>query len=257
MEEGFPGPRVEERLLMSAVVQATCPGCKNVLRIPADWLHQAIRCKQCGTVLQAKHPVARPASHTPAPPPRGVRAAPLARPAPTNGSPFGDLSAADSGPSVRRRRRRGGAWWTGPVIAVAVLLLAGVAAALNWSRIKNILEIDPPATPTSPAVAITTPTEKDKGAAAVVQPEKPPKPKETKRPGPTTKPAPLKNPTPATKPAPVKPKPPVPRPNPPVVSNPPRPDPSKPPTPRAGAFPRRALVISIHDYLYANPVRYG
>jgi hypothetical protein len=150
----------------------------------------------------------------------------------------------------------------GPVIAVAVLLLAGVAAALNWSRIKNILEIDPPAAPASPAVAITTPPrEKDKGAEPVVQPDKPPKspqPKETKRPSPTTKPAPPKNPTPTTKPAPVKPKPPVKRPDPPpVVTNPPRPDPSKRPAPKASAFPRRALVISIHDYLYANPVRYG
>src|SRR5262245_51554690 len=39
---------------MSAVVQATCPGCRKVLRIPADWLHQAFRCKYCRTVIQAR-----------------------------------------------------------------------------------------------------------------------------------------------------------------------------------------------------------
>src|SRR5437763_7737132 len=137
---------------MSAVVQATCPGCQNVLRIPADWLHQAIRCKQCGTVLQARRPAKDPAQQPKKAPP--AQAVPVAvaqpaatyRAAPANGSPFGELADPDDAP-VRRRRRRGTPWWTGPVIALAVMLLAGVAAALNWSRIKNILEIDAPPAP--------------------------------------------------------------------------------------------------------------
>ena len=33
---------------MAAVIQATCPGCKKMLRIPSDWIQQAIRCKHCG-----------------------------------------------------------------------------------------------------------------------------------------------------------------------------------------------------------------
>ena len=254
---------------MAAVVQATCPNCKSVLRIPADWLHQAIRCKQCGTVLQARQPAAQ---QTPAPSGKAVPVAkavpaPAAKPAatfraaPANGSPFGDLADTEAGP-VRRRRRRGTPWWTGPVIALAVLLLAGVVAVLNWQRIKSILEVDAPAKagkPASPAVAIVPPREKEKEAEPVREPEKPPKPatpKETKRPTPTTKPP--ARPTPATKPALKSPSPPPRRPDPtPVVSEPPMPDPSKQPAPRPGTFPRRALVISIHDYLYANPVHFG
>jgi hypothetical protein len=257
---------------MSAVVQATCPGCNNVLRIPADWLHQAIRCKQCGTVLQARTPAARPVKNPApqpkkAPPAQAVPAA-VARPAatyraaPANGSPFGDLADDDTNPR-RRRRRRGTPWWTGPLIALAVMLLAGAAAALNWSRIKNILEVDAPIlpAPASPEVAITGP--KDKGGEAAVEPQKPavveaPKqaPKETKRPTPATKPP--ARPTPATRPAAKKPTPPEKRPDPPqVVTEPPRPDPTRKPAPLASAFPRRALVISVRDYLYANPVHYG
>lgn len=250
---------------MAAVVQATCPGCKSTLRIPADWLHQAIRCKQCGTVLQARKPAPAP---TPAPsrkavpvakavPAPAVEPAATVRAAPANGSPFGDLADAETAPA-RRRRRRGTPWWTGPAIALAVLLLAGVAAALNWQRIQSILnEGDAPpkaAKPASPAVAIVPPKAKDKAPEDAGEPEppaKPARPKETKRPTPATKPAERR--TPATRPAPIKPTPPVKPPDPTPVT----PDPSKQPAPRPGAFPRRALVISIHDYLYANPVHYG
>ena len=36
---------------MTQVVQSTCPGCKNLLRIPAVWLKQAVRCKHCGEIV--------------------------------------------------------------------------------------------------------------------------------------------------------------------------------------------------------------
>src|SRR5258708_39775155 len=39
---------------MSAVIQATCPGCKKLLRLPAEWVNESIRCKQCGMVVQVK-----------------------------------------------------------------------------------------------------------------------------------------------------------------------------------------------------------
>jgi hypothetical protein len=39
---------------MSQVVQAKCPFCRNVLRIPADWLARPMRCKFCQQVIQAK-----------------------------------------------------------------------------------------------------------------------------------------------------------------------------------------------------------
>ena len=47
---------------MSAVVQATCPGCQHVLRIPADWLGQAFKCKHCGTIIQARAKAPDPAA---------------------------------------------------------------------------------------------------------------------------------------------------------------------------------------------------
>ncbi|HEY1862017.1 MAG TPA: hypothetical protein VGG61_16775, partial [Gemmataceae bacterium] len=39
---------------MSAVIQANCPGCKQIIRLPADWVHLSIHCKHCGAILQAK-----------------------------------------------------------------------------------------------------------------------------------------------------------------------------------------------------------
>jgi phage FluMu protein Com len=39
---------------MAAVVQAKCPQCQKVLRIPADWLKQTMRCKHCGQTFQPR-----------------------------------------------------------------------------------------------------------------------------------------------------------------------------------------------------------
>ena len=50
---------------MSGIVQATCPGCKNILRIPADWTDKPIRCKHCGLVMQSKKPQATLAAAAP------------------------------------------------------------------------------------------------------------------------------------------------------------------------------------------------
>ncbi len=44
----------EEMAAMTATVQATCPGCRNVLRIPIDWAERALKCKKCGTAVQAR-----------------------------------------------------------------------------------------------------------------------------------------------------------------------------------------------------------
>ena len=47
---------------MAATVRATCPGCQHVLRIPADWADRPVKCKKCGTVMQAKSPGLPPSS---------------------------------------------------------------------------------------------------------------------------------------------------------------------------------------------------
>jgi hypothetical protein len=62
------------------IVQAKCPHCANLLRIPADWLEKPMRCKHCKNTFQAKSrvpeaaapvpvPVAPPIAPPPAPPP--------------------------------------------------------------------------------------------------------------------------------------------------------------------------------------------
>ncbi len=39
---------------MTATVQAVCPGCRNILRIPIDWAERAMKCKKCGVVVQGR-----------------------------------------------------------------------------------------------------------------------------------------------------------------------------------------------------------
>ncbi len=39
---------------MDATVRATCPKCRNILRIPAQWVGQAVKCKKCGSVVRSK-----------------------------------------------------------------------------------------------------------------------------------------------------------------------------------------------------------
>src|SRR5687767_12048477 len=42
------------RRLMDTTVRATCPKCQTTLRIPAQWVGQAVKCKKCGTVVRSK-----------------------------------------------------------------------------------------------------------------------------------------------------------------------------------------------------------
>lgn len=42
---------------MDRSVVATCPGCSEQLRIPAQWADKAVKCKKCGSVVRAKGPV--------------------------------------------------------------------------------------------------------------------------------------------------------------------------------------------------------
>ena len=42
------------------IVQARCPFCKNLLRIPADWLERPMRCKHCKNIFQSKQRAPQP-----------------------------------------------------------------------------------------------------------------------------------------------------------------------------------------------------
>jgi hypothetical protein len=45
---------------MDGILRAVCPRCKAGLRIPAEWVGQAVKCKKCGAVVRSKKPVERP-----------------------------------------------------------------------------------------------------------------------------------------------------------------------------------------------------
>jgi hypothetical protein len=279
---------------MAAVIQAACPGCKKILRIPADWIHQPIRCKHCGLVMAAKHPPAagrtpapqkRPAASPPPlpkPPPQAVHAtpppptthkpippaapvaklvassvaAPVAVPvAPLPGSPFANLDAP--APSARPLLESGGGWWKGPVIAFVVLVFAGVAiAGAVFLPVlgKRLL----PATPQHAAHTDAADGKDSDGNeppdTPAPEPVKKPEPKnpDPKKPDPDKKPDP-KKPDPDPKKPDPKPPDPIKKPDPDPKLPPPKPD----PPPAGTTFPRRALVISVHNYLYANPVGAG
>jgi hypothetical protein len=75
---------------MAKTVQAKCPGCQAVLRIPVDWVHAKLRCKHCGMVLQAKQKATNPRAEE-------ITQTPKAQPAPVR-------SPAAPQPSAPRAR---------------------------------------------------------------------------------------------------------------------------------------------------------
>src|SRR5438046_1173241 len=124
--------------MATQIVQAKCPKCKRVLRIPADWVNQTFQCKHCKTTIQGKpkaaaaprpqpaqaipqaQPVPPAVAVSPAPPlVQPVQAAGVVSPAPPPTRPAQPAPAAaeaafppliDTGPSTgsgRRRRSRG------------------------------------------------------------------------------------------------------------------------------------------------------
>jgi hypothetical protein len=50
---------------MDGTVRATCPTCQSSLRIPAQWIGQAVRCKKCGAVVRSKPRADAPAELPP------------------------------------------------------------------------------------------------------------------------------------------------------------------------------------------------
>ncbi|HEV3257502.1 MAG TPA: hypothetical protein VG013_11520 [Gemmataceae bacterium] len=105
---------------MNQVVQAKCPGCRKVLRIPAAWIAQSLRCKHCGMIVQAKGMSAAPHGQPGVVPPSAAVPQPsaiTARPAPAfvphapvNADPFafdgpfgGASTAAPASAAVQER----------------------------------------------------------------------------------------------------------------------------------------------------------
>jgi hypothetical protein len=305
---GRAGTTAAEVFAMSQLVQAACPGCKSVLRFPSDWMSQPIRCKNCGTVMQAKPPAAAPAAPVPTPPPtaaprvagktppplpaeakskkasrrKHAKAPPPAPPATpvsiekaltpvpavvpahtfsTRSSPpiaqpvqapsgrqFDFDGEEDDRPrhSARRKKKGVGGWITLAILA-GLLTSAGFIAIAFWPKIKPIIlqaangdlpgmnddEDDPPAksTPASAAGSKARPGAKSTPGSRS-GPKSAPKSKksgsENKSGHDKTTPTPK---TDADEERPVKPKP-----------------------ASSGTYPRRAFIISVHNYLYLNPI---
>jgi hypothetical protein len=65
---------------MKEVVRSACPGCQRPLTVPADWVGKTVRCKHCGHSMQVRPKAAAKAAPPPLPAPRPqpVAAAPAA-----------------------------------------------------------------------------------------------------------------------------------------------------------------------------------
>jgi hypothetical protein len=218
-----------------------------VLRIPAEWLDQPMRCKHCGMTFQARPTTAvaaAPYRHAVLPPPGRLGSRPAAT-----------MAARPAPRSV----------WVGPLVILGVLAVAGVLTAVLWPHLRaqfNKKEVaqGPPA----PEVPADQPKPPDKPNDAPPPADKPkdPMPPVDKPKDPTPPADKPKDPTPPVDKPKDTPPPPVDKPKdrpPPPVDKPK--DPPRPPdnltSPAGNAFPRRALVISVNDYLYLNPVTFG
>lgn len=264
---------------MSQVVQAKCPHCQHVLRIPAEWVSKAMRCKHCKRTFQARThtsasanaaiaapaakastvPVAQPAKPKPVPVAKPANAA-APPPAPLSGNPFGfdeDEPAPSSAPP--RRRRKSGLlmvlvtfvflFMVLPTVAGLAIYFSGAGATIykaftNAPHDPQVAKNDTPKTDTPPAKSKTDnppPDDKKnviddngkgkKDPVVVDPPNKDPEPPKKKK-----KVIPVKDPDKDIK-----------KPD----------DPKKPPIFTNDPFPRRALLISVNNYLFYNTVHYG
>jgi hypothetical protein len=230
---------------MPDVVKAKCPHCQNVLRLQAAWVGQSLRCKHCQKVILLKPRKAGPtppaAAVKPAPPLKQSAVKKIKSPAhvESNNSPFDFEDSADEPtlarrPPRRRQEKPSGTWWKGAVLGGCVFVLVVVLGVFfgrtlldpgegkSASREKKIAEV-PKDGAGEKGDTNTTPQQDEEPIPENPAAVPPPNPK---------------NETPKVEvPPPIKKTPPVP-----VNRDP---------------FPRRALLIGVANYLYANQVQYG
>jgi hypothetical protein len=270
---------------MPQVVQARCPHCKNLVRIPREWIHQPMRCKHCRLVFQVRRKAdgtgtASPGASAPVPVPaqvpRAIPVSPGRVPVPDPQAPF-DFTDVPL-PVAAAARAKPGGWWKGAVLAAGLCVTAVVLVLAFWDKISGL-----PGNPTDRAthepgkkVSIAPPVDRAPAPAAAPKREDkrpregPEPPKRVEAPGndpPTKVIDPVKPPTkdpPAKETYPVKPakaedppKTEVPKKVPPKTEIVKPEPPKKAPPPGQELYPRRALAISVSNYLLANPLSYG
>lgn len=220
---------------MSTAINATCPGCKKVLKVPTQWVNQVIRCKFCNMAMQIKPNIpqpqsgVKPNSATQSPQAAGnvssrapvtgsgaVPPLPAVPPIPMNHSgaqsvtnQFG-LTDVNYDPSYASKYRKKKVNWIVPVVVMLFMGILGVVVVMAFPYLKDKLKEN------SGEVVASNGNEKSKGT------DKNNPATDTENGKATGKNK--KNTGVATSNAP---------------------------------FPRRALVVSIHNYLYANPTQYG
>jgi hypothetical protein len=245
---------------MAAVVEATCPGCKKTLRIPAEWLGQAFKCKHCGLVIQAKEPpptpvatakpaamplnaprsVAAPrpvAARTPVPPTKNNRLPIPQATGAVNGKMDGFEFDQAPGKVLVPPRRRGSGLLRGLLVFCLVIVVAGAGGYFGYPYLSAMM-------PKPQSVA------RGEGDGDREKPREsdllPPPPKQPEKPLGDTgkKPDTGKTPDTGKKPNDSKPD---------TGKKPPDKPMTDLPT-AAGPFPRRALIVNVNNYFYANPI---
>jgi hypothetical protein len=168
---------------MPEAVKARCPGCQRELRIPAEWISRAFRCKHCQTVIQvkpraaAKQLAARlPQADSPKSP--AIPSTAMGASTPVEKSPASSLTAAatgelafpalNAGPIVqvptRYRKSRLNRWAR---LAIVLLLvgIGGGAAGYFWTPLKQIGTAFRKALDEKPAKDSSEPAAKDNPVA--------------------------------------------------------------------------------------------
>jgi hypothetical protein len=223
---------------MSQVVQARCPNCQNVLRIPEEWLVMPMRCKHCKTTFQAKAKSSVPnvqiatKANAPVPvaqPVTAVTASPPAPPRSAASDPFGFDDEAPVAPTQAKRKKKNGNGLpvlVGLFFFLFVLGAAGAGFVVYKAMTPNqIAKGDGPPNLPRNSDRAESPKDREGKADKIVEP--PPvatdavkKDRDKEKDGPKKKPNP-------------------------------------PPPKKDGGFPRRALLISVNNYLMFNTVHYG
>lgn len=218
---------------MSTAINATCPGCKKVLKVPTQWVNQVIRCKFCNMAMQIKPNISQPqssvktnqprqSSKAPVVPPvlaggrTGVPPLPVVPPVPMNHlgaqsvtNQFG-LTDENYDPSYSSKYRKKKVSWFVPVLVMFFMGILGVVVVMAMPFLKEKLKENSGEVVASNGDGKSKSLDKDGPAVDTEGGKASGKSKKN-------------NPT--------------------VSSTLP--------------FPRRALVVSIHNYLYANPTQYG
>jgi len=249
---------------MSQVVQAKCPHCHSVLRIPADWVAKAMRCKHCKQTFQAKAApatVAKPSTPVPVAQPAKAMPIPVGKPAkaaapPTDHTPFGfdvdEPEPPSSTPAAPRSRGTSAGTWL--LLFMFFLLFLGGGGAAGYVVYRAFT--DPPTRDGKQLAKNDTKGEnapaKKSGPDNGIDKKKPASVDEKEKKNPPDTPITPMDP-PKDDPPPKKKKDlPKKKPNDEVKKEEP-----KKPVFSDGAFPRRALLINVNNYLFYDTVHYG